>query len=341
LVLVLHTTDASEENKALKHFTKVADSSDDVKFVLVSDAAVAAELEIEGESTVVLFKQFDEGRVDYHSDKVTKTKLEAFLKPHLLPLVVEFSDEWATRIFGGDIKEHLLYFRKDVDSDEDKAIIDTLRVVSKKHQGELLFVSVNMDVESNARLGEFFALQDSEYPTVRIVDIRGGPQKFKAPEGFELTEDGFELFVSKYVGGELNPALNSEDVPEDWDSDALKIVVGTSFKEVCLDETKNVLLMAHAPWCGHCKSLMPVFEELAEHFEDDDKVVIAKMDSTKNEVTEFSVSGFPTLKFFPSGSSEIVDFAGERDLDGLIAYINDNRGDAVEGSDEEEEHDEL
>merc|ERR1711935_142960 len=72
---------------------------------------------------------------------------------------------------------------------------------------------------------------------------------------------------------------------------------------------------------------MPIFEELAEHYEDDANVIIAKMDSTKNEVKEFSVSGFPTLKFFPSGSSEVMDYEGGRELDALVDYIHENRGD--------------
>jgi thiol-disulfide isomerase/thioredoxin len=61
---------------------------------------------------------------------------------------------------------------------------------------------------------------------------------------------------------------------------------------------------------GHCKQLAPKWDELGEHFENSKTVVIAKMDSTANEVEEVQIEGFPTLKLFKKGSNEIVDYNG-------------------------------
>lgn len=60
-----------------------------------------------------------------------------------------------------------------------------------------------------------------------------------------------------------------------------------------------------APWCGHCKQLAPIWDELAEHFAEDTDVVIAKMDSTKNEVESIQVQAFPTLKFITKDTNEV------------------------------------
>ena len=57
--------------------------------------------------------------------------------------------------------------------------------------------------------------------------------------------------------------------------------------------------------CGHCKALAPTYEKLGEAFAKADDVIIAKVDADGDKTlgSRFGVSGFPTIKYFPKGST--------------------------------------
>ena len=62
---------------------------------------------------------------------------------------------------------------------------------------------------------------------------------------------------------------------------------------------------------------------MAADLKDVPNLVIAKMDSTVNEVEGLDIRGYPTLKFFPAGQTKGIDFEGDRDIDGLKKYLQE------------------
>merc|ERR1711941_206647 len=143
-----------------------------------------------------------------------------------------------------------------------------------------------------------------------------------------------EKFVSDFQEGKLKQHLMSEEIPEDWDKEPVKVLVGKNFHEVAMNAEKDVLVEFYAPWCGHCKQLVPIWDKLGEKYADHESIVIAKMDSTANELEEVKVQGFPTIKLFKKGTNEIVDYNGDRTLDGLVKFID---SDGVIGAAAEDE----
>jgi len=91
---------------------------------------------------------------------------------------------------------------------------------------------------------------------------------------------------------------------------------------------KALLLSFFAPWCGHCKNLAPAYEIVGDAFAKTKSVVIAKVDADKHKELggRFGVSGFPTLKWFPKGSTTPEDYDGGRESQDIIDFINRKSG---------------
>lgn len=106
-------------------------------------------------------------------------------------------------------------------------------------------------------------------------------------------------------------------------------LIPSNFDDVVLKSGKPALVEFFAPWCGHCKSLAPVYDELASKFEfAKDKVTIAKVDADaeKDLGRRFGVQGFPTLKWFDGKSDKPQDYNSGRDIDSLEAFITEKTG---------------
>merc|ERR1712152_67626 len=263
-----------ETTDAAKAFLAVASNLDDLAFGVTGDEAVCSEYGVSGEG-VVMVKTFDDGKAVL-TEGLTEEAVAKFVTSESLPLVIDFNHETAQKIFSGEVKSHFLMFSSaKADDHEDK--LEKMRAMAKSSKGKMLFVTINTDEEDHKRILEFFGITESELPTYRAIKLGEDMAKFK-PE-----DDAFEnaeQFVTDFLEGKLKQHLMSQEIPEDWDKEGVKVLVGKNFQEVALNAENDVFVEFYAPWCGHCKQLAPIWDELAEKFEDNDQVVIAKLDAT-------------------------------------------------------------
>ncbi len=75
-----------------------------------------------------------------------------------------------------------------------------------------------------------------------------------------------------------------------------------NFKERVLDGRGTVLVDFFATWCGPCKMLAPVVEQLAEEYADRAAVYKLDVDEVQEIATQFQVMSIPTLVFFKDGA---------------------------------------
>ncbi|KAM8878946.1 protein disulfide-isomerase [Spinachia spinachia] len=328
------------DSAGAKEYEKAAETTDDIPFAVTSDDAIFSKFEVSKDG-VVLFKKFDEGRNTFDGE-LTKENLLAFVKANQLPLVIEFTEQTAPKIFGGEIKSHILMFLPKAASDfQDK--MDQFKKAAEGFKGQILYIFIDSDVDDNQRILEFFGLKKEECPAIRLITLEDEMTKYK-PQNDAITSEAIISFCQQFIDGKLKAHLMSQDIPEDWDKTPVKILVGKNFEEIAFNPSKNVFVEFYAPWCGHCKQLTPIWEKLGEKFADSADIIVAKMDSTANEIDSVKVHSFPTLKFFPAGDDrKVIDYNGERTLEGFTNFLESGGkdGGAPAGDDDDLDAEDL
>ncbi len=102
------------------------------------------------------------------------------------------------------------------------------------------------------------------------------------------------------------------------------ILTDSNFKAEVLDSAIPVMVDFWAPWCGPCRMLGPIVEEIAGEYAG--KVKVCKLNTDEGQQTSmtYKISSIPTLKFF-KGGQEVGSTVGvqpkteiKKILDGLI-----------------------
>ena len=104
-------------------------------------------------------------------------------------------------------------------------------------------------------------------------------------------------------------------------SNSIIHVTDASFEQDVLKAARPVLVDFWAEWCGPCKMIAPILDEIATEY--DGKVTIAKMNVDENPKTpmRFNVRGIPTLILFKNGQAEGQKIGAVRKTD-VAAFLD-------------------
>ncbi|KAG0371310.1 protein disulfide-isomerase precursor [Gamsiella multidivaricata] len=322
----------SEKRAILEKIAKAY--SDDYVFGIVEENP-----DLKGEG-VVLYKKFDEGKNILDGDFTEESLLE-FVKSNSVPVMDEIGpDNYATYMDAGVPLAYYFY-----STPEQRAQHSTeIEALAKELKGKLNFVYI--DASKFGAHAANLNLKES-WPAFGVQNVVNGA---KYPLDGEISIEKIKSLAEGVLEGTIEPSIKSEPIPETNDG-PVKVVVANTYKEIVENQDKDVLIEFYAPWCGHCKNLAPIYEELGELYKGSD-IVIAKLDATANDLPSdvpFQIQGFPTIKFRKAGSTEYVDYSGNRSKEDFVKFIGENAVNKFDVKVEEEkpvqaddiEHDEL
>ena len=96
-----------------------------------------------------------------------------------------------------------------------------------------------------------------------------------------------------------------------------------SFEEEVLQSERPVLIDYWAEWCGPCKMIAPVLDEIATEYSDRLKVVKLNIDDNPQTPPKYGIRGIPTLMVFKNGQVEATK-VGAVSKAQLTAFLDDS-----------------
>lgn len=324
-------------------FYTVADQlSDDFNFISLPLQNVSQKIQgrvelyladAEENFTPFVFENNDPDAEDIESNLIS------WIKTQSIPFFGDINGETFQQYMDSQLP--LAYFFYTSQEEREKYAKDFVSLATK-YRGEINFVG--LDSTKFGRHAENVNIKQ-QFPAFVIHNLTSN-LKYALPQ---LDEEEFLALkkpytikskdiikhVEQFIKGSLSPTIKSEPEPVEQETNVFK-VVATTHEKIVNDPKKDVLVKYYAPWCGHCKRLAPVYEELADIYAFDKaaskKVLIAEVDATANDITSLDIEGFPTIVLYPAGKdSEPITYSGSRTLQSFLEFIHENGGNDVDG----------
>jgi len=318
------------EDPLYKLFIEANDElREDYKFGHTFNAEIKKMFGLKGESAIVvvhpeyLISNYEK-RYQFYTDKSgSASAIKDFYKKYQVPLVGHFESQSEKKF----AKRPLVLVFYDVSFDAKVRSLTqfwrekVLRVA--REYPDITFAVANEE-SFEEKMKEFGLHESGEDVNVGLYDDQ--ERKFALIDE-EFSEESLTEFIDTWKKGKLKPILKSQPVVPRAKPGKVQVVVGNSFDDIVMDESKEVFIEFYAPWCGHCKKLEPAYNKLAKAMKDEKDIVIAKIDATANDIPPFfKVEGFPTMYYaLPGKKKEPIKFeSGERDVEGMKKFIKDN-----------------
>ena len=307
-----------DDENDIKIFEKASILIQDFPFAVVKNEKIINKYS--QKKTISLFKHFDEKKNELK--KIDIQSINEFVKKFALPKVMIFNDKSAQFIF--QKKNPAIVLFADNKSRYWNKYGNIMVEVSEKINRKLAVILTDIKEGISVKLAEYVGIMEKDLPLVSILDTRKDFKKYFLDK--EINAKNILEFIEKWEKNELKRQLKSENEPK-VNIGNIFTVVGKTFEKEVINNDKDVILLFYAPWCNLCKELTPVYEEVGKRLKNQNpKLLIAKIDGSENEVESVSVSGFPTIVFFPGNkkNKSPIEYKGKRTTEAFIEFIKNN-----------------
>lgn len=300
-------------------FYEAAVELPDLTFALTQKDDVISKYGL-GDDVVLVLKKSRLMQAYRMRPETTKEELIVFITVFQMEPVTEYSGQTASQILSSPVLNHALLFisKSSPDFAEIYAAFDRTAAAFRL---KILFVLVDVDELRNGRLLEYFRVRDFEAPLIRMVNLTDHVT-YHLPS-LTLDEETITKFCVDYLDGNAKPKMQSEPVPEGWEAEPVKQLVGSTLEKVAFHPNKTVFVLFYLPYSPQSRAVFPLWEELAEAFKDQEDVVIARMDASANDINLSIRRQDPSFCLFPALYAErVVVYTGKLRVKDLLKFVH-------------------
>ncbi|XP_059199615.1 protein disulfide-isomerase [Centropristis striata] len=269
---------------------------------------------------VLLFKKSKLIQAYKMMPQTSKEMLIVFITVYQMDPVTEYTGETATQILTSPVLNHALLF-VNKSSAGFKEIHEAFKSSAEAFRMKILFVWVNVDEPRNGRIMEYFRVREFEAPLIRMVNLTDHVTYHLPSDTLDVKT--IKTFCQSYLDGKAKPKMQSEPIPEGWDEQPVKELVGTTLEKVAFNPNLTVFVMFYLPYSAESRAVFALWEELAEALKEREHVVVARIDASANNINLSMQGAYPSLCLFPALYAErVVVYTGNRKVKDLVKFLD-------------------